>query len=173
MSLDRFGDWERALLAFSPVRASHIIDKNFKQAMRRNAQVIRRNIVLGVRKGRAEWPPLATATILRKRSSAPLVDTGDMRNSVSVIDQGNSVFVGVPRSVKNRDGTELVRIGAVHEFGAVISKEGAERAVVIPARPWIKPGIEESRDTVAENWRRAAANSVNEMIGRPIPSRFL
>lgn len=32
--------------------------------------------------GRPEWPPLSAATIARKGSSKPLIDTGEMLNSV-------------------------------------------------------------------------------------------
>lgn len=44
-----------------------------------------------LRDGRAEWPPLAQSTIDRKKSSKPLVDTGQMLNSVRyAIDLGGS-----------------------------------------------------------------------------------
>lgn len=72
------------------------------------------------------WTPNAPAVIASKGSSKPLIDTADLRNSVTVVQEAPVVFVGVPSKKRRRDGGPLVSIAEVHEYGKII---------VIPVTP--------------------------------------
>ncbi len=60
-----------------------------------------------------DWPPLKPATIKRKGSSKPLIDTGKLRNSIvhNVELEKKRVLVGV-------FSADVATYAAVHEFGA-------------------------------------------------------
>jgi len=54
----------------------------------------------------------------------------------------------------NKDGEDLVNIGAVMEYSATIRHpDGA--LIVIPPRPFLHPVMEKYRDQVLENYRLA------------------
>lgn len=87
------------------------------------------------------FTPLAENTIRRKGSSKPLIDTGEMLNSIKtdIIDD-ITTFVGIKAGTRHADGKEdTAMIAAVHEFGALIP--GGE----VPARPFIRPVFEDGK----------------------------
>lgn len=67
------------------------------------------------------WEPNKESVAALKKSSKPLIDRGDLRNSVAVVERGKTIFVGVQSTRTNRDGDRLVDIAAVHEFGKIIA----------------------------------------------------
>ena len=96
-----------------------------------------------ITKGRPEWPPLSPETLEARRkkgrfSTKPLLDTGHLRNSVTHKVEGNAVKVGV-------FGEEAI-IAAVHEFGT--TRAGRGHKVSIPARPFIRPTVDENIEEV-------------------------
>lgn len=137
MTIRLTGDWNKAetLLATAEARLQRASDK----ALMREANYLRREIVLGIRSqapGGKRFKPLAEATLRARRArgftgTKALIVTGDLRNSIKVTKLGKIVFVGILRTVRGRGGQELVNIGAVHEFG---SRDGR-----IPARPFLRP----------------------------------
>ncbi len=106
---------------------------NMDKACRRSATFVRDQMKRTIRKGHPGWPRLSKLTIERKGSSKPLIDHGDMMNSIAAVQiPGGKNFVGVPRNAKTDDGAQMVNIVAVHEFGAEISaKRGKFLAIPI------------------------------------------
>lgn len=94
--------------------------------------------------GRPDWKKLNPATIKRKKSSKPLMDTGAMRNAVThkAEPENDRVLVGIFRASaevgENIKGEEAVNIAAVHEFGS--PKRG------IPKRSFIRSTFDEKKD---------------------------
>jgi len=129
--------------------ASTLIVSNTARASRKNAQVLRDEIKLTIRRGRPEWDPLSPLTIQRKGSSKPLIDYADMRGSIDFADVGSMrLFIGIPRRSKHRKGQKLHNIGLIHEYGAPEAN--------IPARPFITPTFNEQLPDIAKRWRLAA-----------------
>ena len=91
--------------------------------------------------GRPGWKSLNPATIRRKKSSKPLMDTGAMRNAVThkAESEKDRVLVGIFRASaevgENIKGEEAVNIAATHEFGS--PKRG------IPQRSFIRSTFDE------------------------------
>jgi hypothetical protein len=63
-------------------------------------------------------------------------------------------FVGLLRGKVNKDGEDMVNIGAVMEYGATI-KHPSGTAIIIPARPFLHPVMEKYRDRIIGNYRQA------------------
>lgn len=137
----KVGEWAkaRAAVAGMATRMSSATDK----ATRQEAQLFRKMVLRafnsrGKSNGKA-WAKLKPATIRRKGSSKPLIDTAQLRNSVSVIEKGNTIFVGVSSKVR-RNGRPLANIAAVHEYGKVIAQQRGGKVVLIkiPQRSFIQ-----------------------------------
>lgn len=167
------GSWDaaRRILASAPARIRAAQEK----AVLQEAQFFRTQIVEGLRSGSPGGQglePLAPTTLAIRRlagskGSKPLIRRGDLRNSITVVREGNGVFVGVLRSARASGGGSLVNIAATHEFGsrpialrltpkvraflhAAFRKAGLEQtdsdkpsdglAVIrIPPRPFLRP----------------------------------
>jgi len=156
MAVSRFGDWDRAkaLLASHPgARLTLAIRK----ATLKNALFLVCEIKRGIQKqapGDKAFVKLAESTILKKGSSKALIDTGFLLNSITQKILADQAFVGLLRGTVNKDGEEMVNIGAVMEFGATIHHPNGA-VIVIPARPFLHPTMEKYRDRVVENYRQA------------------
>ena len=123
-----------------------LMERNMDRATKRAAIFMRDSIKKNIRDGMPMWPRLLPATIARKGSSKPLIDHGDLMNSIDYVPDGSSrFFIGVPRNVENRDGQSLVNIGLVHEFGTEH----------IPARSFIGSTFEQKRSDIADHWEDA------------------
>jgi len=88
--------------------------------------------------------PNAPITIERKKSSRPLVDTGELTKSINDrVASWKTVFVGVlkDRIVKNKNGRgrHLLSIAKVLHDGAVVTIGGT--TVTIPKRPFLKSSV--------------------------------
>jgi phage gpG-like protein len=120
----KVGAWSRVgkLLASAPKRMREAVDK----ALMQEAQLFRTKIVEGIREqapGGKAFAPLAPTTLAIRRfrgfkGTKALLVQGDLRNSITVVKEGDRVFVGVLRSAKGRAGQRLVDVAAVHEFGS-------------------------------------------------------
>lgn len=73
----------------------------------------------GASSGKA-WVKNAPSVVASKRSSKPLINTGDLRQSINVVDMKGVIFVGIPSGKRSRDGKRVTQIGEVHEFGKII-----------------------------------------------------
>jgi len=94
------------------------------KAVLQEAQFFRTKIVEGLRTGAPGGEALQllapTTLAIRKllggKGTKPLVHHGDLRNSITVVKEGDGVFVGVLRSAKSAG--PLVNVAAIHEFGS-------------------------------------------------------
>jgi phage gpG-like protein len=120
----KVGDWKRAR-AVLPGMAAAYADAQ-KKAVNQEAQLFRRRVVecfksSGKTNG-ISWRPNSPSTVNAKGSSKPLIDKGDLWGSVTIIKvSDDTFFCGVPNNARSKDGTKYVKIGAVHEFGKVIT----------------------------------------------------
>ena len=156
MGVERFGDWQKvkARLETNPgARLALAI----RQATIRNAVFLVREIKKGIRSqapGGREFVKLAESTIRRKGSSKALIDTGFLMSSITQKILSDGAFVGLLRGTVNKDGEDMVNIGAVMEYGATINHPNGA-VIVIPARPFLHPTMAKYRDQVVENYRAA------------------
>jgi hypothetical protein len=124
IDVKKIGPWSRVgkLLAAARQRMQTAFDK----ALLQEAQFLRTKIVEGIREqapgGRA-FTPLAPTTLAIRRfrgfhGTKALLVHGDLRNSITVIKDGDRVFIGVLRTARNRAGKSLVDIAALQEHGS-------------------------------------------------------
>ena len=78
---------------------------------------------------------LAENTIECKGLSKALIDTGFLVNAMIQKIMANKAVVGLLRGIVNKDGEDMVYIGAVMECGATIKHPNG--ATIIPARPFL------------------------------------
>lgn len=62
--------------------------------------------------------------------------------------------MGLLRGTVNKDGEDMVNIGAVMEYGATIKHPGGT-TIIIPPRPFLHPVMERYRDQIIKNYRQA------------------
>jgi phage gpG-like protein len=152
VQVELVGSWRQAAKLLA---AGSRIEQFFGPALEQEAQLLRGKIVQGIGKNVQD---LSASTRARRRGTRPLVDTGDLRNSIAVVGGDDEKFIGVPR------GAGRYRIGDVHESGRTIVMQmtdkqrkwlhanlpgtrsrgtgaGGPRILIvhIPARPFIKP----------------------------------
>ena len=156
MGVKRFGDWDKAKakLAGNPGARLALA---LRQATVKNAILLVREIKRGIRSqapGGKPFVKLAESTIRRKGSSKALIDTGFLINAITQKIMADRAFVGLLRGTVNKDGDDMVNIGAVMEYGATIQHPNGA-VIVIPPRPFLHPVMEKYREQVIENYRKA------------------
>lgn len=184
MAVRRVGDWDVARRALAG--GGRRLGVALRQAVQVEAQRLRAEIVVGFRTqspGGQPFRPLSALTLasrqLRGRDSSgrftgggfrgqkALIRTGELRNSIAVVQRGDVAFVGVPKAV----GPNRLRIAEVHEYGSdpiiipmtpkmrrflavLFKRAGRSRPVgnragsgvvvtQIPARPFLRPAFEQ------------------------------
>ena len=156
MAVRRFGQWNKAKQVLGTNLGSRLAQA-LRQATVKNAMLLVREIKKGIvsqAPGDQPFVKLAESTIKRKGSSKALIDTGFLVASITQLILGDRAFVGLLRGTRNKDGDEMVNIGAIMELGATI-KHPNGAVIVIPARPFLHPVMEKYRDQVIENYREA------------------
>jgi phage gpG-like protein len=124
INVKKIGPWTRVgqLLAAAPRRMHAAFDK----ALLQEGQFLRTKIVEGIREqapgGRAFAPLAPTTLAIREfrgfRGTKALLVQGDLRNSITVVKDGDRVLVGVLRTARSRDGKSLVDVAALQEHGS-------------------------------------------------------
>jgi hypothetical protein len=124
MEVKKIGPWAKVgrLLATAPQRMQAAFDK----ALWQEGQFLRTKIVEGIREqapgGRAFTPLAPTTLAIRQfrgfRGTKALIVQADLRNSITVVRDGDRVLVGVLRTARNRAGKSLVDIAALQEYGS-------------------------------------------------------
>lgn len=156
MGVERFGDWEKAkqLLADQPgARLALAI----RQATVKAAILLVREIQRGIRNqapGGKAFAKLAESTIKHKGSSKALIDSSFLINSITHRILRDRAFVGLLRTTTYRDGESVANIGAIMEYGCTIEQPNGVK-IIIPARPFLHPVMEQYRDTILELYREA------------------
>ena len=156
MAVRRFGQWAKAKQILGTNLGAKLA-KALRQATVKNAMLLVREIKKGIKAqapGGKPFVKLAESTIRRKGSSKALIDTGFLLASITQLLLGDRAFVGLLRGTRNKDGDEIVNIGAVMEFGATIQHPNGA-VIVIPARPFLHPVMEQYRDQIVKNYQEA------------------
>ncbi len=192
MAVSRTGDWARArrLLTAAPQRLQAAIGT----AVRQEAHALRNDIVQGLTSqapGGEPLKPPSPLTIAARQlegfgGSKALIVRGDLRNSITVIVQGDEAFIGVSRSARSKDGASMVDLAKLHEFGgppviipitpkmrrflfALLRKAGKEptggsgRGVIVvqvPARPFLRPAFEKFREGASRRFLERVAREL-------------
>lgn len=123
IEVKKIGPWTRVgqLLAAAPRRMQAAFDR----ALLQEGHFLRTKIVEGIREqapGGQAFAPLAPTTLAIRqfrgfRGTKALLVQGDLRNSITVVKDGDRVLVGVLRSARSRNG-KLVDIAALQEHGS-------------------------------------------------------
>jgi phage gpG-like protein len=192
MAVSRTGDWARArrLLTAAPQRLQAAIGT----AVRQEAHALRNQIVQGLTSqspGGEPLKPPSPLTIAARQlegfgGSKALIVRGDLRNSITVIVQGDEAFIGVSRSARSKDGASMVDLAKLHEFGgppviipitpkmrrflfALLRKAGKEptggggRGVIVvqvPARPFLRPAFDKFREGASRRFLERVAREL-------------
>lgn len=114
-----FGGLRKRLLQMpGRIRAAELV------ALKKIAVLAEREMKLNIRNRGgtgSRFKPNALTTTLLKRSSSPLIRNADLMGSITsqfeVSLLATSVFVGVLRTKRARDGQSMANIAAIHEFG--------------------------------------------------------
>ena len=192
MAVSRTGDWARArrLLTAAPQRLQAAIGT----AVRQEAHALRNEIVQGLTSqapGGETLKPPSPLTIAARQlegfgGSKALIVRGDLRNSITVIVQGDEAFIGVSRSARSKDGASMVDIAKLNEFGgppviipitpkmrrflfALLRQAGKEptggsgRGVIVvqvPARPFLRPAFDKFREGASRRFLERVAREL-------------
>ena len=192
MAVSRTGDWARArrLLTAAPQRLQAAIGT----AVRQEAHALRNEIVQGLTSqapGGETLKPPSPLTIAARQlegfgGSKALIVRGDLRNSITVIVQGDEAFIGVSRSARSKDGASMVDLAKLHEFGgapviipmtpkmrrflfALLRQAGKEptggsgRGVIVgqvPVRPFLRPAFDKFREGASRRFLERVAREL-------------
>lgn len=198
MAVMRTGDWARArqLLAAGPQRLRSAIGV----AIRQEAQGLRNEIVQGLTSqapGGEPIKPPAPLTLAARQlegfgGTKALLVRGDLRNSITVIVEGDEAFIGVPRSARSSGAKSLVDLAQLHEYGgppviipitpkmrrflfALLRQAGKEPTggsgrgavvVQVPARPFLRPAFEKFREGASRRFLERVAQQLG--FGGPV-----
>ena len=156
MAVRRFGQWAKAKQILGTNLGAKLA-RALRQATVKNALLLVREIKKGIKAqapGGQPFVKLAESTIRRKGSSKALIDTGFLLASITQLILGDRAFVGLLRGRRNKEGDEIVNIGAIMEYGATIQHPNGA-VIVIPARPFLHPVMEQYRDQIVKNYQEA------------------
>ena len=192
MVVSRTGDWARArrLLTAAPQRLQAAIGT----AVRQEAHALRNEIVQGLTRqapGGEPLKPPSPLTIAARElegfgGTKALIVRGDLRNSITVVVQGDEAFIGVSRSARSKDGASMVDLAKLHEFGgppviipmtpkmrrflfALLRQAGKEptggsgRGVIVvqvPARPFLRPAFDKFREGASRRFLERVAREL-------------
>ncbi len=172
MKVHLTGDWDRAQNTLKNLDRRYV--RAVDQAVAKEAHFLRAQIVKTITTSGAHadrpFAPLSPSTLIirnfvgRGGGSKPLIQTGALRSSISVVKMGGGAyFVGVKRAAGAKGGAN---VAAIHEFGAAWSKPMTDRqrrflhaafrnsgaaspgtgsgvlTIKIPARPFVVPTVE-------------------------------
>lgn len=192
MAVTRTGDWARArrLLTAAPQRLQAAV----ATAVRQEAHALRNEIVQGLTRqapGGEPLKPPSPLTIAARElegfgGTKALIVRGDLRNSITVVVQGDEAFIGVSRSARSKDGASMVDLAKLHEFGgppviipmtpkmrrflfALLRQAGKEptggsgRGVIVvqvPARPFLRPAFDKFREGASRRFLERVAREL-------------
>jgi hypothetical protein len=130
VAISLIGEWRKATRRLAQLE--QLSRRNADKAVRRNASNLRDNMKEAIVDGK-NLAPNAPLTMQVKGSSKPLVDHGDLLNSIDYMQIAPAVYwTGIPAFKKTKDGIGIADIATVHVFGATI-KPKRGRALALPA----------------------------------------
>ncbi|WP_338869400.1 hypothetical protein [Myxococcus stipitatus] len=197
MAVSRTGDWARArqLLEAGASR----LEGAMQTALRQEAHALRNEVVQGLTQqapgGEPLRPPSPLTVAARQLAgfsgTKALLVSGALRNSISVVVEGDEAFIGVSRSAKSPDGESLVDVAQLQEYGGppvvipmtprmrrylftLLRKAGqaptggSGRGVVVtqtPARPFLRPAFARFRQGASRRFLSRVAKELG--LGGP------
>lgn len=160
------GDWDKGLEALRKLSVE--LPRMAERETKRAGILARDSVKKYIRSQPANWPKLQAATIARKHSSAMLIDTAQMVNSITYQTMNPcSVFVGVLRTAMRKDtGKPMVNIARVHEYGfmgqVTNSKTGTTYTQNIPPRGFLFPTLLKIEKELKQNWIKAVTEAIQQ-----------
>lgn len=126
--ISQFGDWTKLKGILAKGASSTQWESASKKAVLREALRLRTLMVRAFNRGGPEgvqWPANSPLTLEIRKAQGfggkkPMRRTGDLRNSVTVQEEGDGVFVGFHRDVQVGD-TSSASLMEIHEFGKIIA----------------------------------------------------
>jgi hypothetical protein len=120
---------------------------------------------MSVSRATTPFVSLTESTIACKGLGKALIDIGFLTNALTQKIMADKAFVGVLRGTINRPpccpgygagwvGKDMVNIGAVMEYGATIHPPSSA-TIILPRCPFLHPVMEQYRDEIMENYRKA------------------
>lgn len=124
MGVTKYGDWGTALRIVNTMQSRFTAAA--EGAALEEGHFLRKEVVQGISAGAPggkAFRPLSPLTLaVRKltgfKGTKPLLNRGDLRNSITVKKVGGVVFVGILRSAKGAGGKPIANIAELHEFGS-------------------------------------------------------
>ncbi len=124
MAVKLYGDWGTALTIVNTMKKDFELAS--EQALLEEGQFARKAIVQGISAGAPGGKPfkaltqetLAVRKLVGFKGTKPLLNRGDLRNSISVKKENGVVFVGILRNAKGKSGKAVANIAELHEFGS-------------------------------------------------------
>lgn len=111
------GDWQGGRLLTNSKKFAFHIQTEFNKALLVNGEILRAEMISGIRKNTLGLKALSEVTTTAKGSAVPLADRGDMTGSIkSKLVAPGFVFVGIPRGAHKR-GKDLWKIAEIMENG--------------------------------------------------------
>ena len=168
------GPWGEVSRKLRLLQEREVFKAAYRKAVLREAARLRGLMVEAFTKSGPKghkWEHLATLTQLISRAEGkgdrrPLMDTGELRNAHTVVEENDVIFVGVHRRARSRLNKSMMNIAKVHEYGVgpftipvtdgirkffmwlfiatdgqvmPLKKSTTTITVRIPPRPWIGP----------------------------------
>lgn len=120
----KVGDWDKLSNLFGKIPTA--LERATNKAIKKEAHFLRTKIVDGIKDqapGGKQFLPLAVTTLAVRKfqgfnGTKALIKTGDLRNSIQVIDAPEGVFIGVHRNAKGKNGKTMIDIATLHEQGS-------------------------------------------------------
>ena len=129
----------------------------------------------------SNFDPLHPVTIERKGSNKPLINHGDLINSITHKLMGDEgFFAGLLKGKKSAEGAEMVNIGWIMEHGVTINVTDRMRAylhatggphlkksttvITIPARPFIEPVWKDVQPKIKELFAKGLQDQLQKIF---------
>lgn len=154
------GDWKKGDKIINQAdfkNFKRVVMKALEKVLIFYVKAIKKNIKSGGAYAGKLFVENSEITKMIKGSSAPLIDTFDMHNAIDYIIKEFLGFVGLERGKVNTEGGNLVDIGEINEKGAIL-----EGGIVIPARPFIRPVIE--NETIFNEAKQIFMNDIKRVF---------
>lgn len=185
INVKQTGDWAKAeaLLAAAPARFDAAMD----EALAAEAEFLRGKVVGAFgRDGKGGFTAQAASTKATGGKGKSLVRTGELRNSIGVVDGPgkHSKFIGVPAASGDRN----VRLADIHENGRTVVQQmtpaqqkflhatlppgggtggGGTGIIVsrIPARPFVEPTFTRQEPKIPKRFVKRLADALESDYG--------
>jgi hypothetical protein len=145
MGITRIGDWTRIGGIVNSLRSEAI--KSREIALKRMGLTAEKIAKGHISAQDLKWSPLSIKYKAQKvrqgMSENILVATSSYFQQITSWTSDGTVYVGVKKMARNKEGQELANIAAVHEYGSTVAN--------IPPRPLWKPTLGETKDAILKN----------------------